>query len=174
MIGLLVAPLGFAICFPFFAYMTYRLWRKRPPLAFAALHGLKWLGVFFVLAVALNAGVVAARLAGIVINSCDLIDTSAPVANHRGDTAQGRLKACKILASTEDYSVVLRSHAIWALWPKTLIDYSPVGDDDPALRWIDEKTLSVDLGKVSWVSPRLDKAGDIKVVYTYSIVDAPR
>ncbi len=174
MIDLLLAPAGFAIGFPLLAYMIYRLWRERPPFASAALRGLKWLVVFLLLAILLNAGIVLARLSLIVINSCDLIDTTAPVANPLGDTAQGRLEACKILASTENYSVVLQTHARWPLWsPKTLIGYAPEGDHDPVLRWIDEKTLSVDLGRVSWVSSRIDKAGDIRIVYTYTLVAPP-
>jgi hypothetical protein len=41
------------------------------------------------------------------------------------------------------------------------------------LRWIDDNTLSIDLGKVYWVSSRLHKVGSVRIIYTYEMIDRP-
>ncbi|MGH6847798.1 MAG: hypothetical protein ACREC0_10265 [Methylocella sp.] len=46
-----------------------------------------------------------------------------------------------------------------------MIDYDPAGPDrEPVFRWVDDNTLCVDLGKIYWVSSRLDKDGNIRVI----------
>jgi hypothetical protein len=40
--------------------------------------------------------------------------------------------------------------------------------DAPVLRWIDDKNLSVDLGKVTWLTPQIDHLGHVKISYSYS------
>jgi hypothetical protein len=39
---------------------------------------------------------------------------------------------------------------------------------EPGLRWIDDKNLSVDLGKVTWITPQIDHLGHVTISYTYS------
>jgi len=43
--------------------------------------------------------------------------------------------------------------------------------DSPALRWLDDDRLQVDLGRVSAISPQIEKAGPVRVTFTYSGAD---
>jgi len=100
------------------------------------------------------------------------MNNSAGVANGRGDVVEGRVQACTLIGTVENYFITLQIHIHPRFYPRrTLIGYSPVGDHDPVLRWIDDNTLSVDLGKVSWVSARLDKVANIRIVYNYVMTD---
>jgi hypothetical protein len=50
--------------------------------------------------------------------------------------------------------------------------YDPAGPGhEPALRWLNDATLSVDLGRVYWVSSRANRVGNIHIIYIYSKVD---
>lgn len=108
-------------------------------------------------------------------DTCDEAIPSPVVRNLSGDTAEGQFEACTWIGTVINESVTLQIHRYPRLWPrKVLIDFESVGySREPILRWIDEKTLSVDLGDVSWVSSRIEKAGDIKIVYSYRVVDKP-
>jgi hypothetical protein len=100
------------------------------------------------------------------------MNNSPAVANRRGDIAEGRVQVCTLIGSVENYYVALQIHIYPRFYPRrTLAGYSPVGEHDPVLRWIDDNTLSVDLGKVSWVSPHVEKMGNIRILYSYEMVD---
>ncbi len=108
-------------------------------------------------------------------DTCDEAVPSPVVRNASGDTAEGQFEACTWIGTVINRSITLQIHRYPRIWPKKeLIAFESTGlSKEPVLRWIDEKTLSVDLDKVYWVSSRIDKAGDIRIVYTYTLVDPP-
>jgi hypothetical protein len=166
------SPIGFAISSPLLIYMIYSIRRDGLQLVLAALRCLKWITLTFFLAVFLNATIFVGEFAYAVRNSCDDMKASTAVANGRGDIAEGRAQICTLIGTVENDYVALQIHVDRRLRPaKTLIGYSPIDDHDPVLRWVDDDTLSVDLGKVSWVSPRLDKVGTIRILYSYVMVN---
>jgi hypothetical protein len=52
---------------------------------------------------------------------------------------------------------------------KLLVRFKP--KDSPALHWLDDDRLQVDLGRVSAISPQIEKAGPVQVTFTYSSAD---
>ncbi|SFK32233.1 hypothetical protein [Methylocapsa palsarum] len=131
---------------------------------------LKGLGVF-IGGAALAASIYVGAVALFLYHECDEFDETPHVANSRGDVVWGHLRACKVLIETDDSFVVMRMKNQWSFFPeKTLIGYEPRYDGKLVLRWIDDKTLSVDLGNVFWVSSsRIDKVKDIDIVYRYTL-----
>ena len=95
--------------------------------------------------------------------------------NARGDAARAEIKNCFLFAAFVNTSISLQLHGANGISPKkTLIDFEWAADsNEPILHWIDDNTLSVDLGKVYWISSRLTKFGSVRIIYTYSVVDRP-
>ena len=172
MIDILVSPAGFAISSLLLVYMIYSIRRDRLRWIQAALRSLKWISIVIILAILLNATIFVGKFAYAVRNSCDYSFPYPLAINTRGDRAEGQIETCTLIGTIINYSVTLQIQSDRRIWPrKTLIGYSPAGDHDPILRWIDDNTLSVDLGKVSWVSPRLDKVGSVGILYSFVMVD---
>jgi hypothetical protein len=171
-ISILLAPMGFAISLPLLVYMIYSLRRDGLHGVPAALRCLKWIAITCSLVIIVNAGIFVGQFAYLARNSCDNSRPYPLAESSHGNRAEGQIETCTLIGTTINYSVTLQTHTGRRIWlRKTLIAYSPVGDHDPILRWIDDDTLSVDLGKVSWVSPRLDKAGSVRIFYSYIMVD---
>ena len=129
------------------------------------------------------AGLGAAILAGAVLyvmntepSSCDsgVLD-SIQAEKACGDTARAEIEICILFATVVNTSISLQLRDGARLLPKkTLIDYSEADDAaDPVLRWIDDNTLSVDLGKVSWASSRFTRWGPVRIIYSYEVINRP-
>ncbi len=54
-----------------------------------------------------------------------------------------------------------------------MLRHSETPESNPKVRWIDDNAVSVDLGKIHWVSPRREQIGDIRVVHIHTLVDPP-
>ncbi|WP_139223562.1 hypothetical protein [Methylocapsa palsarum] len=133
---------------------------------------MKWVAITVMLAVFLNLAIFAGQFLYVVGNPCDDMKSSPGAVNQRGDIAEARVQACTLIGTVENYYVTLQIHIYPRLYPKKiLVGYSPVGDHDPILRWIDDNTLSVDLGKVSWISSRPDRVGNIRILYRNVMAD---
>ncbi len=128
-------------------------------------------------------GVGAAIVIGVVFyvvnsgpDSCSsgVLD-SIETANARGDAARAEKKNCFLFAAFVNTSISLQLHDANGISPKkTLIDFEFADNaGDPILRWVDDNTLSVDLGKVYWVSSRFTRWGQVRIIYTYSVVNQP-
>ncbi|MGH6838381.1 MAG: hypothetical protein ACREDT_06210 [Methylocella sp.] len=171
---MLFSSTGFAIAALLLVYIGYRIWRDKLGRVPAILRFLKWIAIYIPLAVLVNVTIFVGEFAYVIRNACDEIEASPIAINTRGDTAEGRIEVCTVIGTVENRYITLQLHITSRLWPgKKLIDYWPVGDPDPALKWIDDNTLNVALGKVYWVSSRLDKVGNIRIVYNYTMVKPP-
>ena len=140
---------GFAVAAPLFFFAAYALGRNKLHWAPMTLRILKWIAISLSLALAVGGALFIGTLAYQLRNACDDMTTSPLVANSRGDRAQGRLQACTFVGTVENYYITIRMENAPSLSPdKKLLDYGPVDDREPLLRWIDDNTLGVDLGKV--------------------------
>jgi hypothetical protein len=90
-------------------------------------------------------------------------------ANTRGDIVADYARACGF--GVFDESVVLQLAGVETL--ATLVKYGNLNYAYPKFRWIDEDTLNVDLGNVYRLSSRLDKVGNIRISYSYTMVGPP-
>lgn len=91
-----------------------------------------------------------------------------PVINGRGDVVEEQVRACTGIGTILNYSITLQTRNVKT--QITVVKYSPVSDqnDDTTLRWIDDDTLIVDLGKVRSVWSQVDKVGSIRITYVYT------
>jgi hypothetical protein len=86
--------------------------------------------------------------------------------NSRGDAVEAYIKACTGFGTIVDYSIVLQLHGDEKI--TKLAEYDDARYDYPKFRWINDDTLSIDFGKVSWFSPKTGKVGSIHITYVYS------
>lgn len=103
--------------------------------------------------------------------NCD--DTEpTPAPNTRGDVAEEEVHICTGIGTILNYSITLRPRNSKA--QTTIVKYSPLSDqnDDTTVRWIDDDTLMIDLGKVHSVWSRVDRVGSIRITYTYVKADS--
>ncbi|HEY4848549.1 MAG TPA: hypothetical protein VIH87_12355 [Methylocella sp.] len=49
-----------------------------------------------------------------------------------------------------------------------MVEHDRLYYEYPKFRWIDDDTLSIDLGKVEWISRKVDKVGSIRITYSYT------
>jgi len=98
--------------------------------------------------------------------TCDDV-IPVPVVNGRGDVAEEQLQVCTGIGTVLNYSITLQLRDASA--PRTLVQFSPSPDvaGDTYLQWTDDDMLTVDLGKVSWVSPKIHRVGSVSVNYIY-------
>jgi hypothetical protein len=68
-----------------------------------------------------------------------------------------------------DYSTVLQLRGD----KKTtkLVEHDRLSYEYPKFRWINDDTLSIDLGEVGWISLKTDRVGSIRITYTYAKAD---
>ncbi|MGH6823048.1 MAG: hypothetical protein ACRECP_08640 [Methylocella sp.] len=136
---------------------------------------LKWTVISCSIVCALAVMLFLGIIAYISRDTCDDTMPSPVVRNNRGDTAEGQVQVCTWIGTIVNYYITIQIHEATRIWPKkNLIDYDPAGPGrEPVLRWVDDNTLRVDLGKVYWLSSRLDKVGNIRVIYNYEMVESP-
>ncbi|MGB6176598.1 MAG: hypothetical protein WBF43_09755 [Methylocella sp.] len=100
-------------------------------------------------------------------DTCD--DTiPTPVTNARGDVAEEQLQVCTGIGTVLNYSVTLQPQGATAA--KTLVQYTPQ-TGEAKLRWTDDDTLMIDLGKVRAIWARVDEVGPIHITYTFTKVE---
>ncbi len=97
--------------------------------------------------------------------NCDEGTTNG-VSNALGDIVAVHSRACTGIGTIVDYSVVLQAHG--AATATTLVEFDEPYSGYPKFHWIDDGSLSIDLGKVGWISPRTGKIGSIRISYAYS------
>jgi hypothetical protein len=93
------------------------------------------------------------------------------IGNTRGDVAAENLRVCFGLGAFVDYSITLHTRESEKVMK--LVEYDPSSDATApvTLRWIDNDTLTVDLGNVRSVWSKVDKVGSIHVTYSYNKAD---
>ena len=143
--------------------LALKLWRM-----------LKWTVISFSIVCALTVALFLGLIAYLSRDTCEDTVPSPVVRNSRGDTAEGQVQVCTWIGTVVNEYITLQIHEPTRIWPKkTLIDYDPAGPGrDPVLRWLNDTTLSVDLGRVYWVSSRANRVGNIHIIYIYSKVDS--
>ncbi len=87
--------------------------------------------------------------------------------NGRDDAVAEYLKLCTGFGTIADYSIVLELGGVNK--PTTLVEHSDPQPNYPKFRWLDNDTLVIDLGKVSWLKSPLHKVGSVNISYVYSI-----
>jgi hypothetical protein len=87
--------------------------------------------------------------------------------NRRGDLVAEYLRACTGFGTIVDYSIVLKLQGEEET--TTLMEHSDPRYDFPKFRWIDNDTLMIDLGKVSWLRSPVHNVGRVKITYAYSM-----
>jgi hypothetical protein len=134
------------------------MWRYRKCIAAAA--------VLLVLAAATPEAVKLANLLSTPLECGEEIGTT--IGNTRGDVAAENLRVCFGLGAFVDYSITLRTRE--SEKAMKLVEYDPSSDAmaPVTLRWIDNDTLTVDLGNVRSVWSKVDKIGSIYITYSYT------
>jgi hypothetical protein len=92
------------------------------------------------------------------------IDHAEAVANARGDVTENQIRDCAVLGSAAELRVSPRLAEASDFTP--LVYYDSVSNIH--LRWLDDDHVSVDLGKVKWLTPQISQLGHVKINYTYS------
>jgi hypothetical protein len=97
-------------------------------------------------------------------------EVGTTIGNTRGDVAAENLRVCFGLGAFVDYSITL--HTRESEKAMKLVEYDPSSDAmaPVTLRWIDNDTLTVDLGNVRSVWSKVDKVGSIHIIYAYNHV----
>lgn len=96
------------------------------------------------------------------------------IGNTRGNVAAENLRVCFGLGAFVDYSITL--HTSESAKAMKLVEYDPSSDARAPvkLRWIDNDTLTVDLGNVRSVWSKVDKVGSILITYSYTKTETSR
>jgi hypothetical protein len=89
--------------------------------------------------------------------------------NARGDVVEEYIRACTGFGTVVDYSTVLQ--LVGDKKTTTLVEHDRLNYEYPKFRWINDDSLSIDLGKVEWISRKVDKVGSIRITYAYAKVD---
>jgi hypothetical protein len=85
--------------------------------------------------------------------------------NGRGDLVEGQARVCSIFSSDDRIGLsVADTEDFIAL---VYYDQGP-NSREPGLRWLDDDHVSVDLGKVRWLTPQISQLGHVTISYTYS------
>jgi hypothetical protein len=89
--------------------------------------------------------------------------------NARGDVVEEYIRACTGFGTVVDYSIVMQLRGD----EKTtkLVEHDRLYYEYPKFRWINNDTLSIDLGKVDSVGSTVHKVGSIRITYTYAMAD---
>ena len=86
--------------------------------------------------------------------------------NSRGDVVEEYIKACTGFGTVVDYSIVLQLRGDKKT--TTLVEHDRLYYGYPKFRWINDDTLSIDLGNVDSVWSTVHKVGSIRITYTYA------
>jgi hypothetical protein len=85
--------------------------------------------------------------------------------NGRGDLVEGQARVCSIFSSEDRIGLSLADKMDFI----ALVYYDQRPNSrEPGFRWLDDDQLSVDLGKVTWLTPQISQLGHVKISYTYS------
>jgi hypothetical protein len=87
----------------------------------------------------------------------------------RGDVVEEYIKACTGFGTVVDYSIVLQLRGVEKT--TTLVEHDRLYYEYPKFLWINDDSLSIDLGKVDSIGSTVHKVGPIRITYTYTIVD---
>ncbi len=93
--------------------------------------------------------------------------TDRSATNGRGDVVEEYIRACTGFGTVVDYSIVLQLSGDEKT--TTLVEHDRLHYEYPKFRWLDDDTLMIDLGKVSWLQSQVHKARSIKITYVYSM-----
>ena len=91
-------------------------------------------------------------------------DTS--VENSRGDVVSQYLKACTGIGTDLSWSIVLNASAYPTL--VTVARFDEEAGSYPLMRWENDNMLALQFRKDQHVWSRLDKVGDIRIIYDFS------
>jgi hypothetical protein len=89
--------------------------------------------------------------------------------NARGDVVEEYIRACTGFGTVVDYSIVLQLRSDEKR--TTLAEHDRLSYEYPKFFWINDDTLSIDLGKVHSVWSMIHKVGSIRITYTYAKAD---
>jgi hypothetical protein len=89
--------------------------------------------------------------------------------NARGDVVEEYERACTGFGTVVDYSIVLQLRG--DVKTMTLVEHDRLYYEYPKFRWINDDTLSIDLGKVDSIGSTVHKVGPIRITYTYDKTD---
>ncbi len=92
--------------------------------------------------------------------------TGQSATNAGGDVVEESIKVCTAVGSFADYTILLQLHGDEKT--TTLVEHDRLSYEYPKFRWIDDDTLSIDLGKVEWISRKVDKIGASRITYSYT------
>jgi hypothetical protein len=95
--------------------------------------------------------------------------TDRSATNGRRDVVEEYIEACTGFGTVVDYSIVLQLRGDEKT--TTLVEHDRLYYGHPKFRWIDDDTLSIDLGKVDSVGSTVHKVGSIRITYTYAMAD---
>lgn len=95
--------------------------------------------------------------------------TDRSATNGRGDVVEEYERACTGFGTVVDYSIVMQLRGD----EKTtkLVEHDWLYYEYPKFRWINDDSLSIDLGKVHSVWSTIHKVGSIRITYTYAKAD---
>jgi hypothetical protein len=87
--------------------------------------------------------------------------------NGRGDLVEDQVRDCAIIGSAEEDRIGLR---LADTEDFSALVYYHQGPNlhEPVLHWLDDDHVSVELGKVTWLTPQISDFGHVKISYTYS------
>jgi hypothetical protein len=122
--------------------------------------------VVVVLVLSVPAAIRIARLLSTPLEYDEQIAEEA--SNARGEVVAEHLRICFGLGAYVDYSIVLQFKGTKA--NTTLVEFVPSPDTAAAvvIRWVDNDSLVIDLGKVRSIWSQVDKVGSIHVNYVYT------
>ena len=95
--------------------------------------------------------------------------TDQSATNGRGDVVEEYIGACTGFGTVADHSFVLRLRGDEKT--TTLVEHDRLYYEYPKFLWINDDSLSIDLGKVDSIGSTVHKLGPIRITYTYTIVD---
>jgi hypothetical protein len=130
---------------------------------------LKWIAAAAILVALAMAAPEAIKLGFLLLTPLDCgEEIGTAVSNKHGDVAAETLRVCFGLGAFVDYSITLQTKGTEKAIK--LVGYAPSSDGGapPTLRWIEDGTLMIDLGKIRWVSTRTDKVGPIRIIYSFT------
>lgn len=87
--------------------------------------------------------------------------------NGRGDLVEDQSRDCAIIGSAAEDRIGLSLADRVDFIALVYYDQGP-NLHEPGLRWLDDDHLSVDLGKVTWLTPQIRRLGRVTISYTYS------
>ena len=130
--------------------------------------------IFFSIVCALTVALFLGLIAYLSRDTCDDTVPSPIVRIIAGATQQKH--RYKSVRGLERSSIVILPYKFTDLRvsgpKKNLIDYDPAGPGhEPVLRWLNDATLSVDLGRVYWVNLTGKSVHNIHIIYIYSKVN---